>query len=60
MLSANLYALQEYKNVLNTLLEETISLDPLTAAIQEFTTAAHETDEEIKVTLFAILQQKLR
>lgn len=40
--------LQEYKNVLNTLLEETIWLDPITDAIQEFITAANDTDEEIK------------
>ncbi|KAL1541461.1 glutamate carboxypeptidase II [Salvia divinorum] len=40
--------LQEYKNVLNTLLGESISLDPITAAIQEFTTAAYEAEEEIK------------
>ncbi|XP_057805232.1 probable glutamate carboxypeptidase AMP1 isoform X2 [Salvia miltiorrhiza] len=40
--------LQEYKNTLNTLLGESISLDPITAAIQEFTKAAYEADEEIK------------
>ncbi|PIN18265.1 Transferrin receptor and related proteins containing the protease-associated (PA) domain [Handroanthus impetiginosus] len=40
--------LQEYKNVLNTLLDGTISLQPIAAAIQEFTTAANETEEEIK------------
>ncbi|KAK6126582.1 hypothetical protein DH2020_039693 [Rehmannia glutinosa] len=40
--------LQEYKNVLNTLLEETISLHPIAAAIQEFIIAANETEEEIK------------
>ncbi|XP_042017315.1 probable glutamate carboxypeptidase AMP1 isoform X2 [Salvia splendens] len=40
--------LQKYKNVLSTMLGESISLDPITAAIQEFTTAAYETDEEIK------------
>ncbi|KAK6152228.1 hypothetical protein DH2020_014863 [Rehmannia glutinosa] len=38
----------EYKNVLNTLLEETISLHPIAAAIQEFIIAANETEEEIK------------
>lgn len=40
--------LQEYKNILNTLLEETISLGPITAAIQELTTAANDTQEEIE------------
>ncbi|XP_047955969.1 probable glutamate carboxypeptidase AMP1 isoform X2 [Salvia hispanica] len=45
---ANLTALQKYKNALSTLLGESISLDPITAAIQEFTTAAYGTDEEIK------------
>ncbi|KAL0344883.1 UNVERIFIED_CONTAM: putative glutamate carboxypeptidase AMP1 [Sesamum radiatum] len=40
--------LQEYKNVLTTLLEGTISLDPIAAAIQEFIAAANETEEEAK------------
>lgn len=40
--------LQVYKNVINPLLEETISLDPITAAIQELTTAANDIQEEIK------------
>lgn len=41
------------------MLGESISLDPITAAIQEFTTAAYETDEEIKVRVFSIYEQKL-
>ncbi|KAL6519282.1 hypothetical protein OROGR_018602 [Orobanche gracilis] len=40
--------LQKYNNVLNTLLEETISLHPITVAIQEFTVAANETEEQVK------------
>ncbi|KAL0426632.1 UNVERIFIED_CONTAM: putative glutamate carboxypeptidase AMP1 [Sesamum latifolium] len=38
----------EYKNVLTTLLEGTVSLDPIAAAIQEFIAAANETEEEAK------------
>ncbi|KAK4432646.1 putative glutamate carboxypeptidase AMP1 [Sesamum alatum] len=40
--------LQEYKNFLTTLLEGTVSLDPIAAAIQEFSNAANETEEEAK------------
>ncbi|XP_042000026.1 probable glutamate carboxypeptidase AMP1 isoform X2 [Salvia splendens] len=40
--------LQEYKNALNALVGESISLDPLAAAIEDFTTAAYEADGEIK------------
>ncbi|XP_042041811.1 probable glutamate carboxypeptidase AMP1 [Salvia splendens] len=40
--------LQEYKNALNALVGESISLDPLTAAVEDFTTAAYEADGEIK------------
>ncbi|KAL6585581.1 hypothetical protein OROMI_002225 [Orobanche minor] len=40
--------LQKYNDVLNTLLEETISLHPITVAIQEFTFAANETEEQVK------------
>ncbi|KAG8373996.1 hypothetical protein BUALT_Bualt11G0085000 [Buddleja alternifolia] len=44
------YATQllEYKNVLDALLEGSISLQPIAAAIEEFTMAANETDEEAK------------
>lgn len=40
--------LQEYKNVINTLLEETMWLHPISAAIQELTAAANDIQEEIK------------
>ncbi|KAL1566069.1 glutamate carboxypeptidase II [Salvia divinorum] len=40
--------LQEYKNALNALMGESISLDPLAAAIEDFTAAANEADGEIK------------
>ncbi|CAA0822581.1 Probable glutamate carboxypeptidase 2 [Striga hermonthica] len=40
--------LQEYNNVLGTLLDGTISLSPITAAIREFTSAANETEEEVQ------------
>ncbi|KAK4478822.1 hypothetical protein RD792_014322 [Penstemon davidsonii] len=40
--------LLKYKDVLNTLLEGAISLHPISAAIQEFTAAAVEIEEEAK------------
>ncbi|KAL3625117.1 hypothetical protein CASFOL_030571 [Castilleja foliolosa] len=41
-------ALQEYNNVLNSFSDGTISLHPITAAIQEIISAANETEEEVK------------
>ncbi|GER44813.1 transferrin receptor protein [Striga asiatica] len=41
--------LQEYNNVLSTLLDGTISLSPITTAIREFTSAANETEEEVQI-----------
>ncbi|KAL3613131.1 hypothetical protein CASFOL_043024 [Castilleja foliolosa] len=41
-------ALQKYNNVLNSFSDGTISLHPITAAIQEFISAANETEEEVK------------
>ncbi|XP_051152593.1 probable glutamate carboxypeptidase AMP1 [Andrographis paniculata] len=40
--------LQEYNRILETMLKGTVSLNPISAAIQEFTAAAHETEEEAK------------
>ncbi|GFP89898.1 probable glutamate carboxypeptidase 2, partial [Phtheirospermum japonicum] len=40
--------LQEYNNILNTLSGGTISLHPITSAIQEFVSAVNETEEEVK------------
>ncbi|KAL8505251.1 hypothetical protein ACS0TY_016469 [Phlomoides rotata] len=40
--------LQNYKNVLGTILKETISLDPIADSIQDFTMAANEIQEEME------------
>jgi len=38
-----------YKNTLSNLIDQKISLHPLTLSIEEFASAAKEADDEIKV-----------
>ncbi|KAF7818898.1 putative glutamate carboxypeptidase AMP1 [Senna tora] len=40
--------LQEYKNILSNLLDQSISLDPLANSIKEFASAVKEVDDELK------------
>lgn len=42
---------QLYKDILSNLLDQKISLLPLTTAIEDFASAAKEADDEIKVRL---------